>query len=682
MEETNNLQNNENVSQENVVLPNAENETNANANEVSERISDAEVSERVAEPEVSEPTPAPEAVAEPEPVSEPEAIAEPAPVAEPEPTPAPAAEPEVEATEPEPDYTALTRGELVEAMKTLLAESDVQKIRTRVANLWSRFGELNREEHARAFEKFIADGGNKDEYEPKDDALADEMRGLHDEYRQRRQRYMEEQEEMKKRNLAAKQALIEEMRALTDSEEEQVKVSLEKFNEIQERWKAIGEVPREQMNDLWQNYHFQIEQFFNKLKINRELRALDQKRNLEEKIKLCEAAEELIMESSVTKAFKGLQDLRARWKETGPVPVEQNEEIWQRFCNAANQIDERRKEYYDQRKEEQESNLLAKQALVEKAIELTEKQPTTTKEWNDTTAALDELLKVWKSIGPVPREVNEEIWTKFKGMIDKHYSEKKEYFGTIRDEQEANYQKKIDLCLKAEAIAKREDWKNATKELLELQEEWKNIGATSRKVSEKVWQRFRKACDEFFAKKGEFFSERRASEHENLAAKEAIIAELKAHQFGDDREENLNAIKEFQRRWAEVGFVPMADKERLHKEFRAEIDRIFEQLKISAREAEETAYRERIRNAGGDAKKFVNNEKAELQEKIEKMRSDLALWENNLGFLANSKQADLLKQEFEKKMQGARQQIALMQAKLRILNDAEKSETAEKSENA
>ena len=665
MEETNNLQNTEEI--QNPVLPNPENQTEVSPEAAMEPTPVAEP-ETVAEPE---PTPAPE----------PEAIAEPAPVAEPEPAPAPEAEPEAEATEPEPDYTTLTRGELVEAMKALLAESDVQKIRTRVANLWSRFGELNREEHTRAFEQFIADGGNKDEYEPKDDALADEMRGLHDEYRHRRQRYMEEQEEMKKRNLAAKQALIEEMRALTDSEEEQVKVSLEKFNEIQERWKAIGEVPREQMNDLWQNYHFQIEQFFNKLKINRELRALDQKRNLEEKIKLCEAAEELIMESSVTKAFKGLQDLRARWKETGPVPIEQNEEIWQRFCNAANQIDERRKEYYDQRKDEQESNLLAKQALVEKATELTEKQPTSTKEWNDTTAALDELLKVWKSIGPVPREVNEDIWTKFKGMIDKHYSEKKEYFGTIRDEQETNYQKKIDLCLKAEAIAKREDWKNATKELLELQEEWKSIGATSRKVSEKVWQRFRKACDEFFAKKGEFFSERRASEHENLAVKEAIITELKAHQFGENREENLNAIKEFQRRWAEVGFVPMADKERLHKEFRAEIDRIFEQLKISAREAEETAYRERIRNAG-DSRKFVNNEKAELQEKIEKLRSDLALWENNLGFLANSKQADLLKQEFEKKMQGARQQIALMQAKLRILNDAEKAEAAEKSENA
>ena len=323
-------------------------------------------------------------------------------------------------------------------------------------------------------------------------------------------------------------------------------------------------------------------------------------------------------------------------------------------------MDRRRREYYEQRKEEYDNNLLAKQALVEKATELTEKRPDSTKEWNEVTTALDELLKMWKTIGPVPREVNEEIWQRFKGLIDKHYSDKKEYFSSIRDEQEANYQKKVELCLKAEAIVGREDWKKATQELIELQQEWKTIGATSRKVSEKVWHRFRKACDAFFAKKSEFFEERRSSEEENLAKKEAILAELKAHVFGDNKDENLSAIKDFQRRWAEVGFVPMADKERLHKEFRGEIDRIFEQLKINAREAEETAYRQRIQNAGGDAARFVMNEKQELQERIEKLRSDLALWENNLGFLANSKQADLLKQEFEKKMQGARQQIALL----------------------
>lgn len=582
-------------------------------------------------------------------------------------------QPAAEESEPEVDYSTFSREELVSALEGLMNE-EVQKIRSRAGAIRNRFNDLNREVQRQAYEAFLAGGGNKDDYQEKPDSVAEAFHRLYGEYRNRRQQYIDNLEAQKKKNLEAKQNLIEELRKLVDSEEEQVRTALDKFNDIQERWKGIGEVPRDQMNDLWQNYHFQIEQFFNKLKINRELRALDQKRNLEQKIQLCEQAEELIMEPSTVKAFKALQDLRAHWKEIGPVPAEQNEEIWQRFQAAATQIDERRKEFYEQRKEEMDNNLMAKQALVDKAVELSEKRPESVKEWNDLTAALDELLKVWKTIGPVPREVNEDIWTKFKGIIDKHYEEKKEYFGTIRDEQNSNYQKKVELCLKAEAIAKREDWKKATEELLQLQQEWKQIGATSRKVSEKVWQRFRSACDEFFAKKGEFFKERRSSEHENLAAKEAIIAELKAHQFGDNRDENLAAIKDFQRRWAEVGFVPMAEKERLQKEFRGEIDRIFEQLKISAREAEETAFRERIRNAGGDARKFVNSERQELQEKIEKLRSDLNLWENNLGFLASSKQADLLKQEFEKKMQGARQQIALLQAKLRILNEAEKAE--------
>lgn len=586
----------------------------------------------------------------------------------------------VEETEPgeaTPDYSTMDREGLIEALEGLMGE-EMQAIKGRAAAIRNRFNELNREAQKTVYEAFLANGGNKDEYEAKNDGVAERFYALYDKYRERRQQFLAEQEEQKRRNLEAKQALIEELRTLVDAGGEQVRTALDKFNEIQERWKAIGEVPREQMNDLWQSYHFQIEQFFAKLKMNRELRDLDQKHNLEEKIKLCEKAEELIVEPSITKAFKGLQELRAQWKEIGPVPAEQNEEIWQRFCNAANQVDERRKEYYEQRKEELEHNLLAKQALIEKAEGLTAERPASVREWNELTASLDELLKVWKTIGPVPREVNEEIWTKFKGMIDRHYAEKKEHFATLKEEQETNYQKKVELCLKAEAIAQREDWKKATEELLQLQQEWKEVGAVSRKVSEKLWQRFRGACDQFFAKKGEFFKERRTSESENLAKKEAIIAELKAHQFGDNREENLTAIKDFQRRWAEVGFVPAAEKERLHKEFRGEIDHIFEQLKISAREAEETAYRERLKNVAGDAKRFVSGERQELQEKIEKLRNDLNLWENNLGFLASSKQADLLKQEFEKKMQGARQQIALLQAKLRILKETEQAEKEQK----
>lgn len=573
--------------------------------------------------------------------------------------------------EPETDYSAMSREELLAAFNELL-EGDIATIRNRASTIRNQFNVLNKEVEKQAFEAFLAEGGDKDDYHPANDAVAEAFYAAYDVYRTRRQKMQEELDAQKQRNLEAKQQILEELRTLIDKDEETLKQTYDEFNAIQEKWKGVGEVPREQMNDLWQNYHFLIEQFFNKVKINKELRMLDLKRNLEQKIQLCERAEELIVETSVVKAFKALQSLRAQWKEIGPVPAEQNEETWQRFNNAANQIDERRREYYDQRKDELEQNLLAKQALIEKAIEKTSEPPQTAKQWNETTEALDELLKLWKSIGPVPREQNEEVWGKFKGIIDKHYADKKLYFAQLRDEQGENYNKKLDLCLRAEAIAKREDWKNATEELLQLQEEWRSIGSAGYKQGDKVWKRFRHACDEFFAKKGEYYKNLRSSEGENLTLKNAIIEEMKAYQFGDDREESLAAVKDFQRRWAEVGHVPKKDKERVIEEYHSLLKGMFDKLKISAREARIDSFRDKIQSHPDD--NYANNVKLKLTKEIEKLRSELSLWENNLGFFASSKQADLLKEEFEKKMQAARQQIALLEAKLRIVDENESEE--------
>lgn len=577
---------------------------------------------------------------------------------------------ETDSQEPVTDYSNMNRSELVSAFTELLNE-DITSIKNRVLQIKTQFNILQKEVEKNAFEEYLNNGGNKDDYQNKPDSIAIEYGKVNSIYREKRQKHQEQIEQTKQHNYEQKLSILERLRSIIDKdEEESLKKTYDEFNTIQEEWKSIGEVPRDKNNDLWQSYHFLIEQLFNKLKINRELRTLDQKRNLEQKIQLCEKAEELVLENSITKSFKELQELRSQWKEIGPVPTEHNDEIWQRFCNAANRIDERRKEYYEHRKEELEKNLLAKQALVEKATELTSTEPQNVKEWNETTEALDELLKIWKTIGPVPHEVNEEIWNNFKGKIDHHYEIKKEYFSNIRDEQTENYNKKIDLCLKAEDISKRDDWKKATEELLQLQTEWKTIGSTNRKVSEKIWQRFRKACDEFFERKSAYYNTIKGSEQENLQKKEEIINKLRNHTFGEDKEENLRVIKDFQRQWMEIGHVPIAEKDRIQKEFRLIIDQYFEKLKINAKEAEESAYRERVKNITKEGKKFINDERQILQDKIEKIKSDLKLWENNLGFLANSKQAELLKQEFEKKMQNARQQMALHEAKLRILNES------------
>ena len=582
--------------------------------------------------------------------------------------------------EPEVDYSQMSREELLAAANELMQE-DVAKIRNRMRAIRLQFNTLNKEVEQQEVKAFEETGGNKEDFKFENDQIAKDFYQICDSYRARRQKMQEEIEVRKQHNLEAKRQILEELRTLIDKDEETLKQTYDEFNAIQEKWKGIGEVPREVMNDLWQNYHYLIEQFFNKVNISKELRMLDLKRNLEQKIQLCERAEELIVETSVDKAFKALQDLRTQWKEIGAVPSEQSEEIWQRFNNAADQISERRREYYDQRKEELEQNLLAKQALITQAEEATKELPQSTKGWNDTTEALDELLKLWKSIGPVPRENNEQVWAKFKGIIDKHYADKKQHFGQVRDEQAENYHKKLDLCLRAEAIAKREDWKNATADLLQLQAEWKTIGPTSRKVSDKVWHRFRSACDEFFSKKGEHFKQLRNNESDNLAQKIAIIDELKAFPFGNDKAENLNAIKDFQRRWAEIGHVPMKDKDRIIKEFRGLLDRVFEKLKISAREADDAMFRSRSHSATTLGRKSSgDNEAQDLLNRIEKLKNDLKLWENNIGFFGNSKQADLLKEELEKKMDATRQEIALLGVRLKQMQSQAETDNHETDE--
>lgn len=639
--------------------PLAENTADSNANEADEARNDATATSE----NKQESVPAAETTAQEETSENGEA----------EDANTPSAEESAVEEEPQVDYSAMSREELTEALKALLETDDITSIKNRVAALRQCFTNADKEVRKEAFDRFVAEGGNKDEYEYHDDAIAVEYHKVYDQYRERRQKNIDEQEAIKKSNLEKKQQILEDLRKLIDNENETLKQAYDAFNNIQDQWKGIGDVPRAELNGLWQNYHFLVEQFFNKVKMNKELILLDQKKNLEAKTQLCEKAEELIVEPSIAKAAKEIQSLREQWREIGPVPPEHNDDIWTRFRTAASQIDERRREYYEQRHEEQEKNLLAKQALMEKAAELTAEAPTTTKKWNEVSAALDELLKIWKTIGPVPREQNEEIWKTFKGRIDTFYSEKKQHFETVKDEQNENYNKKIDLCLQAEAIAKRDDWKKATEELLKLQEEWKQIGPVNRKVSEKIWQRFRGACDEFFNRKSEYFTTLRGSEQENLEKKEAILAELKSYAFGENKEENLDALKDFQRRWMEIGFVPIAEKQRLQKDFRDTINKMFEQLKISAREAEINSFRDSLRNNKG-GHHAINDKREHLLEQIQKLRNDISVWENNLGFLASSKQADILKQEFEKKMRSAHQEIALLEAKLKILDEPVETE--------
>jgi hypothetical protein len=291
------------------------------------------------------------------------------------------------------------------------------------------------------------------------------------------------------------------------------------------------------------------------------------------------------------------------------------------------------------------------------------------KQWQDSTQQVNELLKMWKSVGQAPQKVNNEVWNRFKAQLDLYFSNKKEYFSKLKDQQLNNYNMKVELCLQAESHKMSTDWKNSSRELIRLQDEWKKIGPVPRKHSEKIWKRFRTACDEFFNAKNEHFKGLQASEGGNLQIKLEIIAKLNAFEYSDNRQESLAKVKELQRQWMETGHVPIKEKDRVQAEFKAAVNKIYDKLKVDSQEANQMNYRSRFENVKDqpDAGRIINRERSGLQTKIDSLKEEILLWENNIGFFAKSKQANLLKAEFETKIARAKEELASLEAKAKIL---------------
>ena len=672
-------------------------------------VEEAPAAEAVEEPAPVEEAPAAEAVEEPAPAEEApaaEAVEEPAPVEE-----APAKEPEntsvsemmneienaqtpeaeneddsetsTETMEDvEKEYEGFDFDQTVGELERVTSELEYDSMKMHVSVLKAKGLEMLKTARKALYDKFIADGGNKEDFVAEPTELEKKFNAALQLFKDKKALYLEKIEKEKQQNLEDKKGIIEGLRQLVESETN-LKVLNDKFKEFQDKWKEIGPVPQSESNNLWQNYHFYVEKFFDIRRINKELRSLDLKKNLEQKIKLCETAESLLLQDSVNQSFKALQQLHEEWKEIGPVPEDKKDEIWERFKNASDQINQARREYYDKLFEEQQNNYNAKVVLCEQAEELTAgKQVDSVKENNEIADKLTELLKMWKTIGPAPMKLNDEVWERFKSTLDKFFTAKKEYFQQVKDEQMQNYNQKLNLAIQAEGIAERNDWKNATDEILKLQQEWKSIGTVPRKYSEQVWKRFRAACDKFFAAKADYFSNIKEIEAENLKKKEELIEKILNHEFGDDRNANLDVIKDYQRQWTEIGFVPKKDKDRVYAAYREALDKRFAELKVSSEDVRRSSFKSRIENIMSDpnANRLLDKEKKFLTTKLQQLKDDINLWENNLGFFANSKNADLLKQEFTKKVENAKNEVKELEYKIKMMNAPKKEEEPKQEE--
>jgi hypothetical protein len=571
------------------------------------------------------------------------------------------------------DYSEYSQIELVNLLREQVENEDGhdRKINLIVA----AFNLKVKENIADQKKRFVDEGGNPDEFVAEEDPYENDIRELIKKHRQTRFEQAKKMEAEKEINLHKKYSIIEEIKNLLNTEES-INKTFQEFRELQRLWYELGPVPQAKMKDLWDTYHFHVENFYDYIKINKELRDLDLKKNLEMKISLCEKAEELLIEPSVIRAFNTLQKFHEQWREVGPVPRDKKDEIWDRFKAVTSAINQKHQEFFEKRKVEQKRNLEAKIALCEKVEEICNMEIDSHRDWDDKSKQLIELQKVWRTIGFAPKRDNNKIYDRFRNACDQFFNKKRDFYAQNKELQNKNMQMKIDLCMEAEALKESTDWKKTTQQFIDIQKRWKEIGPVPRKHSDLLWKRFRAACDYFFDRKSEHFSDIDDEQVVNLNAKKELINEVENFVPGGDVSEALKTLREFQRKWTEIGHVPIREKDEVQNRFRTAINKHFDTLKVDSSKRESINFRSKIANLTENQRGLskVRQEREKYMIKLKQLETDLTLLDNNIGFFANSKNAQALIADVNQKIADTREKIEMLKEKIRIIDDLDKTE--------
>lgn len=569
---------------------------------------------------------------------------------------------------PEINFAVLKTEEIVAEMQKLIETCPTGQIKDVMEKLPEIFEKQYKQEYEQALADFTADGTPAADFNYKNENK-EKFYDLYKLFKKKRITAAKQIEVDREKNLQIKLQLIEELKELVQKEEALNK-TFQEFKDIQERWRNTGLVPQNRVNDLLETYHHHVENFYNYIKINKELRDLDLKRNLDAKINLCEEAEKLVENKDINDAFKQLQLLHTRWKEIGPIPKEQQEPVWERFKAATSKINDSYHKFFESLKQEQEDNLKVKEEICGKAAAIAAAEYQGIKEWNAAAQNIIELQEEWKHSGTVPQKERNRIFKTFRASCDTFFNRKREFYKQMLEEQEKNLELKTKLCEKVEAIKDSTDWKITTDKIISYQKEWKKIGPAPRKYSNKIWFRFRAACDEFFNNKNAHFKSIDSEQEKNLEAKKALIEEVKQFQLVDDNEENIKKLKEFQARWNDIGFVPIKEKEAVQEEFRKIINTYFDKLNLDEFDKNLEKYRAKINSLdSSENKEFkIINEREKLIVKIRQLENDIHTWENNIGFIAKSNKSEGLIRELTSKIEKTKQRLALLQEKLKAID--------------
>ena len=572
---------------------------------------------------------------------------------------------------PQVDYSGYTKHELIETLALIIENRPTAEIRNDVERLKIFFYKKLKSESEERKNKFLAEGGKIEEYRQWVDPDDARVKHLLEKYKEKKTDYNKVQEAEKYENLKKKYDIIDKIKELVNREES-INKTFHDFRSLQNEWHSIGVVPQTALKYLWENYHHYVEIFYDYIKINKELRDLDLKKNLELKVVLCEKAEQLMLEPNPVNAFRSLQDFHNQWREIGPVPPESKNEIWERFKEATSQINKRHHEYFEKQKDDQKKNLEAKIALCEEVDAINLLEIKNFKDFDERADKVVELQKMWRTIGFAPKKQNNKVYQRFRDACDAFFEKKRGFYADNKEIQLNNLQLKTELCIQAESLQESTDWKATSDALIRLQKEWKEIGPVPRKQSERCWKRFRKACDHFFNKKTEFFAALDTSYEDNLKAKLAIIDELNKFEPGTDVQEAFERLKDLQRKWTEIGFVPFNLKDEITNKYRAAINKEFDKLKIGDEDKSILKYKTKLDGlkANPKASRKVRNERDKFFTKIKQLEGDIVLWENNIGFFAKSSNADTMIKEVEDKIESAKKLIKTLEEKVKMIDQS------------
>lgn len=571
----------------------------------------------------------------------------------------------------------LTKDAIIERLRNL-AENDAADITAEeLGRIKQQFYQLKTEEQRAARESFIAEGGDPEAFEPVLDPLEETFKQLFTVVKEKKAELRARQDAEREANLKVKREIIAELSAMS-TDADNVNRHYARAKELQAQFLTVGEVPPTEASNVWKEYQEARERFYDQLKVNKELRDYDFKKNLAQKQLLCEQAELLNGETDVIVAFRRLQDLHDKWREIGPVSKELREELWTRFKDASALVNKRYQAYFEERKARELANEQAKEALCERVEALDFEPIKTYADWDNMTKIIMEAQADWKKIGFASRKANNALFTRFRAVCDRFFTLKSDFFKQMKETQADNLARKTALAERAEALKDSTDWRKTTDELVALQKEWRTIGAVPKKQSDAVWRRFMDACDAFFDAKKAATGSQRSAEQANLQAKQAIIDELRVimgDNYGGDTSRNAltDKLAELRGRWQEIGHVPFKLKDVIYDEFRQllrDVEKKYDLRQTRARRAE---FEANVAGMAGNPGK-LNRERDRLVRALEAKRADLATYSNNLGFLSfKSKGGESMLREMERRMERLRDEIKSLEEKIELVDKTETS---------